>query len=119
MEASGDVTEQPIRDMTEDDIRNIESLALDRPPVLNAVCKAMGIRLVTSRYTRGEDSWTVTPFDGPAFTGTMVQVIAYVRGYAVAWRGGRSRIRALATGVRSYMSEQLEQLETSEQLEKR
>jgi hypothetical protein len=100
----------PIRDMTEDDVRRIDGLALDRPRVLSAICKAMSIYLTTSHYTNGEDNWTATPIDGSAFTGTMIQVIAYVRGYAVAWLGGRARYRALVAGTHAHMVDQLEKL---------
>lgn len=106
--------DDPIRDMIEDDVRHVPSLALDRPRVLNAICKVMGIHLTThlttSHYTRGEDSWTATPRDAPAFTGTLTQVVAYVRGYAAAWLSGRDRQRALVNSTHRHMLDQLEKV---------
>ena len=77
--------------ITEYEMGHVHTLALDRHEVLSAVCKALEIYLTTEQFTLGRDHWIATPKDGPSFSGPLLTVAAYVRGYATAWHGQRRR----------------------------
>jgi hypothetical protein len=85
--------------LTEADLSRIASLDLRSPEILAAVCKIAKIYLTTEQYTRGEDRWYATPSDAPVFSGSLLEVSAYVRGYATAWRAQRARARVAIESV--------------------
>lgn len=79
--------EAPAIALTEEDLRRIDTLALDRPHVLAALAKLVGVHLETVNPERVR--WYATPKDGGTFSGTLAEVGAYVRGYATAYASSR------------------------------
>lgn len=100
-----DDIDYPIREFTEDDLRNSQTLALTRPRVLNAVCKVMNIYLTTRFYSQKVDMWTATLPGGGIFTGSLEQMAIYIHGYARAWSTERSKARLLLSNLEKTIKE--------------
>lgn len=92
------VAEQP-REFTTDDVRLMYALDLSKQHVLSGVARFLGIHLTTEANTTGRDYWVATPRVGPAFTGTMLEVAAYVRGYGSMWLQALDEKRRLIFAV--------------------
>jgi hypothetical protein len=105
-------TSRNMREWTENDVGQVHSLTLNRPHVLNGLCKVMGMSLTTEWYSsdRTSDRWTVTPADAPSFTGTMREVGIYVLGYACGWRGQRARARGRLRTMEQTLAKMREEL---------
>lgn len=82
--------EGPTITLTADDLQRIGSLALDRPHVLNALAKLVGVHLETVNPER--ERWYATPKDGGTFQGTFTEVSAYVRGYATSYANQKGHL---------------------------
>lgn len=91
------ITPEPIREFNANDVRNIAGLDLDNHKVLSALCRAMNVHVTTEHYSLGLDCWTVTPQIGGTFSGTYVEIKAYVRGHAAAWSHGIQRTERFAS----------------------
>lgn len=89
--------------ITEEDLARIEALDLTSPSVLDALSRVLGIRLETVNPDRAK--WYATPRDGAVFEGSLAEVAAYVRGYAIAYRGKRQREKGLARALTNFMEE--------------
>lgn len=96
----------------ESDVRSIDTLALNRPFVLSAVCRVMGLHLSTEWFTSGKtkDLWTVSGSKWPSFTGQMHEVIIFVKGYASAWIAGRHKMREQLQEISTVLQKHTESL---------
>lgn len=89
------------------DIRDLHELDLDDINVMNGVCRAMNLRVMTEWYTRDKDRWFVARNDAIAdiFSGSWVELRAWVRGYASAWVDGISKSRRVRSVIIEALAE--------------